>query len=282
MTPRELVATLAPMLDERRQSALEQAVANTRDRHGVEVAVAGFLAHAAARVRYLDVESIHGVDLCLAYACATGDPVALARFDEEFLAQVPRFVAHIEPSRAFASEVTQHLRHHLFVSDGRPARIVEYSGRGPLAGWVRVAALRVALNTVRGARRSVQRERAVANGALLPPAPDPERYLVRKRCAAEVKEAVESVLSGMDRDARTALRMHYLDGLSCERIAALLGVHRATVARRIAQSRSRVSHEVRRRLGHRLGLSAREIESMMALVHSVVDVSVSRLIGSST
>ena len=47
----------------------------------------------------------------------------------------------------------QRLRERLFVgSDGEPARLASYSGRGPLGTWVRIAAIRLALNLRRSER----------------------------------------------------------------------------------------------------------------------------------
>ena len=56
----------------------------------------------------------------------------------------------------FVDEVRQVLRTKLLVGDGAPPKIADYSGRGPLDGWVRAAAVRAAIDLKR-------REKEVGN-----------------------------------------------------------------------------------------------------------------------
>ena len=61
------------------------------------------------------------------------------------------FVRGVDPSPAAIDEVMQALFEKLLVPrDGEPARLTSYAGRGPLAGWVGVAAQRMALGLRRG------------------------------------------------------------------------------------------------------------------------------------
>src|SRR5438876_233997 len=86
-------------------------------------------------------------DLYLACACAHGAAGAVERFDRAHLAGLAAVVARVDPSPAFTDEVRQRLRTKLFVAEaGAIPKIAEYTGRGPLLSWVRVAALRTALN----------------------------------------------------------------------------------------------------------------------------------------
>src|SRR5204862_1158487 len=85
----------------------------------------------------------------LARACADGSPDALAIFDQKILSAVPLFVARFHGGPAFTDEVKQILREKLFVCrDGAP-KIREYEGRGALRSWIRVAAVRVAVDLLR-------------------------------------------------------------------------------------------------------------------------------------
>src|SRR5947209_798474 len=86
----------------------------------VSVERAQYAAHVAA----LGAGPEHAEDLFLACGCAAGDAAALAAFDARFLSQVPKFIARLDSSAAFAEEVTQILRvHFLVASDGRAPRI---------------------------------------------------------------------------------------------------------------------------------------------------------------
>src|SRR6266852_1711679 len=118
---------------------------------GIVLSAESFVAHAAAHLGseadpVSALAMLHAGDLFLACACARGAPGALAAFERAFLARVPRLVARIDPSAAFADDVAQEIREAFLLpgSDGR-TRIEGYSGRGSLANYLRVIALRIAL-----------------------------------------------------------------------------------------------------------------------------------------
>src|SRR5262245_18454262 len=108
----------------------------------------------AARAGELD--DAHAPDLWLAIACSRGDAKALAIFEQKFLPEVARGVAAVDPSPTFADEVIQELRAKLLVAgaDGE-VRFARYDGRGPLVAWLRVIALRIALDMRRKDRPQV-------------------------------------------------------------------------------------------------------------------------------
>jgi len=68
------------------------------------------------------------------------------------------------------------------------------------------------------------------------------------------------------------LRLHFLEHLSLADLARLHGVHRATIARWLATTRTRLLRETRRVLQTRLGLTPAETESLIAFVQSQVEV----------
>src|SRR5581483_4498624 len=91
--------------------------------------------------------AVAGSDLYLACACARGVPAALAALDRAVLLRVPAFICRVSTDAAFADEVRQQLRERLLVAPpGGAPKIAEYGGAGALHAWVRVAALRTALN----------------------------------------------------------------------------------------------------------------------------------------
>src|SRR5262249_39146452 len=75
-----------------------------------------FAAYAAERLPRAGAEP-KLADLSLACACARGDARALAVFDATVLREVPRYVAHVDASPAFADDVCQRLRERLFVAN---------------------------------------------------------------------------------------------------------------------------------------------------------------------
>ena len=98
-----------------------------------------------------DVVTSHARDMFLAAACAAGDADALSILESGPLREIPAFVARIDTQPDFAAEVAQTVRQKLLVAPapGQPAKIAEYRGAGPLGGWIRVIAVRVALDLKR-------------------------------------------------------------------------------------------------------------------------------------
>jgi RNA polymerase sigma-70 factor (ECF subfamily) len=224
-------------------------------------------------VRSLDV---HWEDLYLACACLSGQPAAHALFDARVLGDVARYVAHIDATPAFADEVRQRLRERLLM--GQPPKIGEYTGRGPIGGWVRVAAIRTALNVKRERTRRERRDEGVSEDELFPPVRDPELEYLRARCAREVKEVFATVLQSLSGDQRNVLRMHYLDGLTLDEVGVAYGVHRATAARWIQQARDEILAITRKRIQDRLRMTPTELDSVLALVQTGLVASLRRML----
>jgi RNA polymerase sigma-70 factor (ECF subfamily) len=80
-------------------------------------------------------------------------------------------------------------------------------------------------------------------------------------------------------DLRTLLRLHYLDVLTLEKIARLFHVGRTTAHRWIADAREALLADTTRRVRELLVLSDSEVDSLLPLVASQLDVSLSRLLG---
>ena len=137
---------------------------------------------------------------------------------------------------------------------GARPRIGEYAGRGPLQAWVRVAAVRAALDLLRagGARGGgeVEPEDLAADVV------SPEVDYVKERYRPQFKAAFQDALRALDSEQRNVLRLHVVEGLNIDEIGALFKVHRSTVARWIAAARQQVLAGARNRLRVELGPSA--------------------------
>jgi RNA polymerase sigma-70 factor, ECF subfamily len=235
---------------------------------------ARFAAYLAARRDGDDAP--HVEDLYLACACVDGLPRALATFDERHLSTVPRYVLRVDRSPAFADEVRQRLRERLFLgSDGERPRLASYSGRGPLATWVKVAAIRLALNL----RRSDRADVSLDSGDEPMIVGDAEMLLLRRRFASDFRAAFAAAVAALSVEERQLLRLHFLDALSLGEIAALHAVDKSTVSRRLHGARAALFAETERVLRVRLKLGGHEVASMIRLIRSQFgDVSVARLL----
>jgi RNA polymerase sigma-70 factor (ECF subfamily) len=197
-------------------------------------------------------------DLYLACGCAERHARALAAFDAHFLAKVDRFVARFDVSPQFAAEVRQELRVRLLVSEpGAHPRIAEYSGRGPLGAWVRMAAVRLAIDLKRALHPPL--EGPLPDGARRN---NPEVQLVKNRYAAAYQSALREAWHGLSVRARRLLCLHYLDGRNLEEVGTIHRVARATAYRWIVAARENVLDDMLRILRERFQLSRAEFESI--------------------
>jgi RNA polymerase sigma-70 factor len=231
-----------------------------------------FARWAAERVR--DGVAVDGEGLYLACACARRDPQALAEFDRRYLREAP-YLARFGDRRGFVDDVLQDLRERLFVVD--PPRIVDYSGQGSLEGWVRVAAIRLAIDRTRHAR--ILPEDDLQHEPLLD-APDPELAALKGEHREAFAAALSETLRTLDGDDRSLLRFYLADKLTLAEIAALFKVNRTTIVRRLVDCRRRILDETRRRLLAALELSHDEADSLMRQLRSQLDLSIHRLLES--
>ena len=233
-----------------------------------------FLAHVA---RHADSGNdpllANAADMWLACACANAVAGAHEAFERTLRDEVSRAVRRIDPSRAFADAVAQVLRTKMLVGDA--PKIAEYAGRSSLRAWIRTAATRAALNL----RRDARDDRRETLDPGIEGVVDEETAHLKRRYGAAFEAALESALSRLEPGHRTLLRMHYSERVPLERIAALYHVSRSTMARRIAEARESVVGDVQTQLRANLRLTRSEVDSLTAFVLSVVDVSVTRLLG---
>jgi RNA polymerase sigma-70 factor (ECF subfamily) len=216
-------------------------------------------------------------DLYLACGCAQGVAEALAALDAKLTSELARSIAHTCRSPAAVDEVLQELRVTILVAkDGCAPKITTYAGTARLVTWLTTAALRIAQRDRR--REEAKRRVDPLAGALLG-ATDAELELVKERYRADVEEAICRALGELAPRQRALLRMHVVDGATLERVGRVYHVSRATAARWIADAREAVLSATRRRLCERLGLGVREVESVLRLVRSRLDLDMSVFLG---
>jgi RNA polymerase sigma-70 factor (ECF subfamily) len=218
----------------------------------------------------------HTSDLYLACACARGEGAAIRTLEETFLAKIPLWVRRLDPSPEFGAEVQQKLREKLLVATGGELpRIAEYSGLGSLEGWLRVCATRTALNLLRD--RKAQPAGALDEAATLVSEADPELDYIRQRYGGEFQDALAAAAARLPPDDLNLLRLYFHDRLRVDQLAGLLRVDKSNASRRLARARQRLLAETRALLCRRLRLSETEFRSLMRVVRSQLQVSLSTL-----
>lgn len=240
-----------------------------------------YLRHVATAVARRDTESAERVvrtlpaaDLYLAAACAGGDARAIARFGEQLLAPLLPHLARLGLSPAVVDETGQRVLEMLFVATpGAAPQIAGYTGRGRLHSWVRSIAVRT------GRRLAGQTAASDEDLERLPAmSDDPQLEVLRRRYAGSFRDALVAALAGLGERERNLLRQYHIDQLSIDQLAALYRVHRATAARWVIAARAAVLEATRARLVSDLGIEDGEVDSIIRLVRSRIDLTLRDLL----
>jgi RNA polymerase sigma-70 factor (ECF subfamily) len=219
---------------------------------------------------------LHISDLYLACACAQGDHDAFAAFDVRCLSPLDRVLGKMGIDARTIAEVKQDIRVRVLVGAGRRPEIVDFAGRGDLRGWVRVMAAREALRRESRARREVAiDEDDLVHRAVAPE--NPERDYLNGLYRNEFKRAFESALRALPSREQTLLRQHYVDGATLDDLARLYRVHRSTAAHQLARVRVRVLEATRDQLMSRLALTTQDLDSILRMIWSRIEISLRAL-----
>jgi RNA polymerase sigma-70 factor (ECF subfamily) len=211
-------------------------------------------------------------DLYLACACAAGDGKAIAHFERDVMPRVGVALRRLASGHA-EDEVKQQLR--IRVLTGDPPRIAGYSGRGDLVGWLRVAAVRTALNL---RRSGDQRPIDEVDPDDFPAADaDPELRHLRDTYRAQSREAFVEAFAALEKRQRNLLRQHFLDGALIQDLAALHRVRRVTAARWLNEAREQLVANFRAALSRLIGGDAGISSSVAGLIEGDLQVSLRTL-----
>jgi RNA polymerase sigma-70 factor (ECF subfamily) len=191
-------------------------------------------------------------------------------FDRQHLASLGPQLARIGTTSEFLEEVRQEVRDKLFVGRGGAApKIAEYDGSGGLSSWVRVVALRTAVDF----RRKPMPLAEARDIDELVAKDDPEVEMRLEQYRRAFDEAVRAAIKALDPDQRLLLRRCFAENATIDELAAERGVHRATIARHLASARSALRWEARRRLQMALGTDDSELTSVARILRSRLAVS---------
>jgi len=221
-----------------------------------------------------DAESLVGLrldELYLTFGCGQGDARALGVFERSFVRPiVTERIGRIRLAAHEVEEVRQKLREDLLVDVGSGCRILQYSGRGDLAGFVRVSALRIALKLVQKRERPGNDDAALDRISL---ERDPELAFVKDAYRPAFSAAFRAAIEGLEGRERLLLRQQVVDGLSIDALGTLYGVHRSTVARWLVTARENLLVATRAAFAAKMAVQPAELESLFGLLHSRLDLS---------
>ncbi len=227
------------------------------------------------------LDALRAADLWLAFHAGNGIAPAIAALDATCFSDLVGILRARRARPEEADEVVQRLRHRLLVAEpGQRTRILTYGGRGELRSWVRVAAVRAWLN--------MKREKPLANDAsniddalVTEATTDLELELLKGKYRELFRRVFLEAVDALAPGTRLLLKLHYLDRLSMEEVGKVLGVHRLTVLRRLERARQELSEGTKERLEAELRLAPPEVESLLRLIQSRLDVSLQRALAQS-
>lgn len=267
------------ILDPRARAAIAERLHEALLAHaGYELAPEPLLRYLEPRLREApDPEQLHLEDALLAHATLAGSREALRTLDGTLIEALDPVIAGAGAAPSEVEEIKQRIRERLVVGTAdAPPLLTRYSARGPLRAWLRVVAAREALQ--RGRRRG--RESALpddALGRLVSPEADPELAFIKAHYRQGFAESFSAALGELSPEDRTYLRFSLLDGLTSDEIGRIQRIHRSTAARRVARAKQAVLRATRLRLAGSLGLGQRQLESVLRLIESRLELTLGGL-----
>ena len=232
----------------------------------------------AAADTALALRSMHVEDLYLVTACILGDNVAMEAIQSRFLPAIRAALFQKGLPEDVVHETLQVLLQDVFVGGHTtPPKALTYNGQGALRGWLRVVAVREGL---RLARKLPPRARASETS--LPDPQDLELDYLKRTYAEPFRVAFREAFDALAMEDRVILRQRITHGLSIEQLGQLYGVHASTISRRVTSARERLVGATREGMMRRLSLGRAEASSIMRLIQSQLDITLSSLQAVST
>ena len=212
-------------------------------------------------------------ELALARACAAGNERAWQDFIARYRQKLHGMALHITRDGAHAAELADSLFADLYGVNARngvrSSKLVFYTGRGSLEGWLRTVMAQEFINRYRKQKRTVSLEEQTEEGVQFRAAV-PEPAGASDRLSQErLEAATDEALAELSSEDRFTLASYYLDGRTLAEIARILGLHESSVSRRL----DRLATGLRKRIlaGLRLqGMS--HAQAMEALETDVRDI----------
>ncbi|HET9990198.1 MAG TPA: sigma factor-like helix-turn-helix DNA-binding protein [Kofleriaceae bacterium] len=261
-------------------SSLEPALVDAWERArsawpGIDVPLEEYAAHLGARVSDIaSLETVDTGDLYIACGCLHDSPGARELFSRALLPPIALSVQRFDPAPAFADEVRQRVAEKvLFGTSSTGPKLADYNGRGPLAAWLRVVAIRTALDLV--ASHSPARAQTLADAFEgMPEDDDPTLAYLRARYLPAYRDAIRAALAALTAQQRNVLRLQLVSRLTTERIATMFHVNQSTVVRWLATTRGEIRARAEASLISSLKVSPTELASLTRLILSRLDVSI--------
>jgi len=240
----------------------------------IELSRDAFIMFAHARAATWKGNPERAADMFLACACVERIPAAVAEFLAVFGERIPLYLGKLARNADLVTEVRQILVTRCVMGDAnKPPALMSYSATGSLEGWLRATAVREALAMNRQSERHAGDVEAVLEAQI--PWVDHEISLIKQIYREPVSQAFATACAQLGAEDRALLRLHYIDGVTTAKLAALFGISRATLIRRLAASRASLVERVKAALKAASGVAEQDVDSVLRLVKSQIDLRLS-------
>lgn len=220
-------------------------------------------------------------DLYLACACFKNVAGALHSFQRRYSSVVTQAVRRFNGSLGLVDEVFQQLCETLFVGRaGVEPKILRYRGKGSLAGFVYTSARRVALRLTAAASL-----RAKGDDALIDQfsqAYEMETMMLKHEHQATFNRALAAALRTLPPRERLVLRLNLIERVSTTQIAVMYKVSQPTVSRWIQRAARSIFLRAKESICDELDIDTRELRSLLILVRSQIELTISKAAGTSS
>ncbi len=216
-------------------------------------------------------------DLALARACARGNERAWEHFIAVYRQSLTRAAIAITGSETLGHDLADQLYAELYGLNMREGQrrcpLLSYRGRGSLMGWLRTTLAQRHVDHYRRTRREEPIEEFDA------PAPNPVPQTSARELSL-LEQAIEEAVSRRDAEERYLLAAYYLDEQTLLEIGRVLGVHEATVSRRLHRAADQIRKQILKNL-QRHGMSRRAAEETMGADPRDLELNLKKLLQNS-
>jgi RNA polymerase sigma-70 factor (ECF subfamily) len=215
-------------------------------------------------------------DLYLACACTLGTGGASEQLVTSCGDTVRSALARVaEP--ADQPEVMQQVWQSLLVATpDRAPKIAQYKGRGPIAAFVRVAAVRLAMSSRRKQRPAIADELEILR--IADDVDDPELQYLKRLYKAEFQHSFGVAFAALTPAYQLLIRLDVVDQLTIDEAALVYGRSRTTTGRHLLEARQALARGTLEDLQRRLDLAPSDLDSLARLIRSQIDLSVQQLL----
>jgi RNA polymerase sigma-70 factor (ECF subfamily) len=201
-------------------------------------------------------------DLALAKSCAEGNERAWEHFVGLYSQQLTRAAIAISGNETVGRDLADAFYGELYGLTERDSQrrcpLDSYRGRGSLLGWLRTT---LAQRYVDHYRKSLREQPLADDAEIAAPSSDPTLE-ISAISSGPLAQAIEQSLRSQPAEEQFLMASYYLDDRTLAQIASLLGVHEATISRRLRRATDAVRKELLRNL-QRSGMSRRAAEEAL-------------------